>query len=270
MNISTLCDKIELQPLIKNRVLSFVENFDFSIVDNYQSDYLVYQNMNEALLQTQTVLGEDSDGIKILSCMLKASVDAYSIYQEKGISDEVYFATMKCFPRFIDETYKMTGSWSFDRYWWTTRQAGCHLFRIGELEYEMKYIEAGAVIGIHIPSDANFSPSAVEKSLHDANKFFSMYYPCLCGAEYRCHSWLLDRQLRNMLEENSNIISFQKRFEIFDEGEASTEFIEWLFNTKSTDYTTLLENTSLQKKMKKHLLAGGVIRNAYGRIKDLY
>ena len=270
MNIYTLCDKIELQPLIKKRVFSFVENFDFSMVDDYQSEYLVYQNMNKALLQTQTVLGEDSDGIKILSCMLKASVDAYSIYQEKGISDDIYFATMKCFPRFVDETYRMTSGWSFDRYWWTTRQAGCHLFRIGELEYEMKHIEDNTAVGIHIPSDANFCPSAIEQSLRDAKKFFSMYYPSLCGAEYRCHSWLLDRQLRGMLGDNSNIVNFQSRFEIFNEGEASSEFIEWLFNTKTTDYTTLPENTSLQEKMKKHLLSGGVIRNAYGRIKELH
>lgn len=70
-----------------------------------------------------------------------------------------------------------------------------------------------------------------------------------------------------MLNENSNIISFQNRFEIFDKGEADTEFIEWRFNTNSTDFATLPENTSLQRNMKKHLLSGGVIRNAYGRLK---
>lgn len=270
MNIHTLCDKIELQPQIRNCVLSFIENFNFRTVDKQQRGYLIYKNMNEALTQTQTILGEDADGIKILSCMLKASVDAYGIYQEKGIPDEIYFATMKCFPRFIDETYETTGKLCFDRYWWTTRQAGCHLFRIGELEYEIKQIGKDAVIGIHIPSDVNFSPLAVEKSLHDAYKFFEKYYPSLSNVEYHCHSWLLDAQLKDMLGNNSNIVSFQNRFEIFDEGEVGTEFVEWLYNTKSTDYDTLPENTSLQIKMKKHLLAGGVIRNAYGRIKEIH
>lgn len=46
------------------------------------------------------------------------------------------------------------------------------------------------------------------------------------------------------------------------------EFIEWLFHTKSTDYNALPENTSLQMKVKKHLLTGGVIRTAYGRKND--
>lgn len=266
MNISTLCDKIELQCQMKNRVLSFVEDFDFRTVDKHQKGYLIYENMNEALTQTQAILGEDADSIKILSCMLKAAADAYEIYQEKRISDEIYFATMKCFSRFIDETHKMTGVLCFDRYWWTTRQVGCHLFRIGELEYEIKHIDHDVVIGIHIPSDADLSPLAVEKSLHDAYEFFSEYYPSLSHAEYRCHSWLLDAQLKGMLGKNSNIISFQNRFKIFDEGEVGMDFVEWVYNTKSTDYDTLPENTSLQKNMKKHLLAGGVIRNAYGRL----
>ncbi len=268
MNISTLCDKIELQPCVKNRVISFIEDFDFRVVDELQKSYLIYQNMNEALAQTQAILAEDTDGIKILSCMLKAALDAYGIYQEKGISDDIYFATMRCFTRFIDETYKMTGKLCFDRYWWTTRQVGCHLFRIGELEYEIKHLGSDGVIGIHIPSNADFSPLAVESSLQDAHRFFAKYYPSLSNAEYRCHSWLLDSQLKGMLGNHSNIIDFQNRFEIFDEGEANTEFIEWVYNTKSTDYRTLPENTSLQINIKQHLLAGGVIRNAYGRIRE--
>lgn len=268
MNISTLCDKIELQPQIEERVLSFIEDFDFRTVDELQKGYFVYENMKETLTQTQTTLGEDTDGIKILSCMLKASADAHGVYQKMGIPDEIYFATMKCFPRFIAETYKMTGELCFDRYWWTTRQAGCHLFRIGELEYEIKRTEKETVISIHIPSDADFSPLAVEKSLQDAKRFFAKYYPSLNGAEYRCHSWLLDGQLKAMLGDQSNIITFQNRFEIFDEGEVGTDFAEWLFHTKSTAYDTFPENTSLQRKVKKHILAGGAIRNAYGRLKE--
>ena len=175
MNIYTLCDKIELQPYIKKRVLLFIEDFDFCTVDELQKGYFIYKNMKETLNQTQSILGKDTDGVKILSCMLKASLDAYRVYQEKGISDDIFFATMRCFTRFINETYKMTGEMCFDRYWWTTRQVGCHLFRIGELEYEIKRIDKDIFIDIHIPSDADFSPLAVGKSLQDAHKFFMKF-----------------------------------------------------------------------------------------------
>lgn len=267
MNLSTLCAKIELQPSVKRRVLAFAESFDFQTIHALQQGYLIYENMREALTRTRAALGDDPDGIKILSCMLQASVDAYEIYQKKGIPDEIYVATMGCFTRFIDETYKMTGKLCFDRSWWTTRQAGCHLFRIGALEYEIKPIDTDVVIDMHIPSDADFSPQAVEKSLQDASRFFAEYAPSLQDAEYRCHSWLLDGQLREMLGETSNILSFQNRFEILDEGESDTEFLEWLFQTKAAEYHALPERTSLQRNVKLHLLAGGVIRSAYGRIK---
>lgn len=266
MDVLYLCDKINLQPEIKSEVLRFSDAFDFKIVDKQLKDFLVYEKMKDAQIELQSTLGDDEDNIKILACMLKASVDVYDIYKEKGISDEIYFSTMKCYTRFIDETYKMTGRLYFDRYWWTARQAGCHLFRIGELEYEMKHLEDKTVIGIHIPSDADFSQFSVDNSLETAKRFFIEHYPKLANTEYRCHSWLLDSQLKNMLSEKSNIISFQKRFEIFDEGEVDTEFIEWIFNTKSKNFVTLPENTSLQKNMKKHLLSGGVIRNAYGKL----
>ena len=135
MNINKLCDKIELQQEIKTQVLEFVNNFNFQ--DEIQKGYFIYQNMKDALDKTRSLLGEDLDGIKILSCMLKETLHTYEIYKEKEIPEKIFFDTMKCFSRFINETFKMTGKLSFDRYWRTTRQVGCHLFRIGELEYEI-------------------------------------------------------------------------------------------------------------------------------------
>ncbi len=141
------------------------------------------------------------------------------------------------------------------------------MFRIGALEYEMKHVDDIVVISIHIPSDADFSSIVVDKSIARAKEFFKRYYPELEEAEYRCHSWLLDKQLKEMLSEKSNIVSFQNRFEIFDEGEVDMEFIEWLFHTKAADFKKLPERTSLQRNVKKHLLSGGVIRNSYGKLK---
>lgn len=39
------------------------------------------------------------------------------------------------------------------------------------------------------------------------------------------------------------------------------------FNRRTTDYAALLENMSLQRNIKKHLLSGGVIRAAYGKMR---
>ena len=117
MNILTLCDNINLQPKIKSQVVSFSNSFNYIAVIKQLNNFKYYDKMSQALAELQTILGEDTDNIKILACMLKASANVYDIYKEKGISDEIYFATMKCYPRFIDETFKMTGKLHFDRYW---------------------------------------------------------------------------------------------------------------------------------------------------------
>lgn len=269
MDMTALCDMIELQPQVRDRVLPFAADFDFNAVDELQRGYRDYPNMGTALSQVQAVLGNDPDGTKILACMLRAALGAWDFYEENGISQEIFAATMKCFPRFLDETHRMTGEWQFDRWWWTTRQVGCHLFRLGALEYEMKKPEAGTVISIHIPSDGPLAPVSVDTSLRKAKQFFAAHYPALKDAQFRCHSWLLDPQLRQMLDESSNIRHFQDRFEIFDPGEAGNDVLEWVFHTRSAQAHTLPEETSLQRKLKHHLLSGGVIRNAYGKIKAL-
>lgn len=266
MTLFDLCNEIALPSEIKIRVYDFSNIFDFNMVGKQLKAFRVHEKMEEARLELQAMLGEDEEHIKILSCMLKASADLYDLYRAKGISDKIYFDTMKCYTRFIDETFKMTGKLYFDRDWWTTRQAGGHLFRIGDLEYEMKPMKGDMAINLHIPSNADFSPHAVDQSLECARDFFAEHYPEIAGKKYYCHSWLLDGTLKEMLREETNIINFQKRFKIYDKGEANTEFIQWLYCTRSTNYETLPENTSLQRNVKRYLISGGEIRNSYGRL----
>ena len=269
MDLETLCNKINLQPAVKSRVFAFAKEFDFQTVQQQLKGFLDYTYMETARSELVKMLGEDKDRIRVLACMLKASADVWEIYQQKGICDEIYVATMKCYPRFISETYQRTGRMDFDRDWWTVRQAGCHLFRIGELEYEVKQKDMEVSIGLHIPSDADLTRAAVDQSLESAKEFFHSYSPKTANAPYDCNSWLLDGQLRGMLSDTSNIIDFQKRFEIVDEGEDSMGFMEWVYHrsvSDAGDLDSLPENTSLQRNMKKHLLAGGGIRSAYGKL----
>ena len=71
MEIHTLCDEIQLQPEIKSRVFDFVNAFDFTAVDRQLIALRDYEKMSEALAELQTILGEDTDNIKILACISK-------------------------------------------------------------------------------------------------------------------------------------------------------------------------------------------------------
>ncbi len=267
MDIVRLCEGICLQKEMREPVLAFAKSFDFSTVEKQLKAFRDYNQMKPAHEELMELLGEDPGHVKMLACMLKAGADLYDDYVEKGISDQIYFETMKCYTRFIEETHTMIGKWEYDRDFWTTRQAGFHLFRVGELEYEVKPENGKTVISVHIPSDAVFTPKAVDESLEMVKDFWKLYNEELLDCEYLCDSWLLEPALKEMLPTDSNILSFQNRFEVFDEGEANGEFIEWLFQKNRTaDYQELPERTSLQRKVKAHLLNGGVIRNTYGRM----
>lgn len=270
MELATLCDRIELQPQVKESVLTFASQFSFEGVKEQLNGFFDFDRRKMARLELQAQLGEDGEGIKLLACMLKASANAYEVYCTKGIGDEIYFATMRCYPRFLEETHQRTGRWSFDRGWWTVRQAGCHLFRLGSLEYEMERGEGEWRIQLHIPSDADLSPAMVDGSLEKARDFFAQYYPETENCSYCCRSWLLDSQLAQMLGEGSRILAFQRRFELLDQGETSSEVFQWVFCRQVPgDLTSLPERTSLQRKMKQHLLAGGVVYEPCGQLRDI-
>lgn len=270
MDVLQLCERIGIQPEVKLRIEKILSETDLAFLEDIRQNFFEYEKMKSVHTRLEQKLSDDKDHMKMLVCMLKVAADSYEVYSRKGIEPSVYTATMKCFPRFLKETYERTGRYEFDRYWWTARQAGCHEFRIGALEYERKFFDNGPGIAVHIPSDADFSSESVEKSLKEAKVFFGKYEPEMEGCEYRCHSWLLDPQLKNMLPEGSNIRKFQERFEIYDPGEPGRDFLEWLFQCQDvpeTEYRNLSEKTSLQRKVKQHILTGGKIYNACGRLK---
>lgn len=267
MTIRALCEGIHLSAPAMARVLAFADDFDFAPVEILLSRFQSRAEMMQACEELRALLGEDEDHMKILACMLHASALIHDLYRAHGISDEIYFATMGCYTRFLGETLERTGRLDFDRWWWTVRQAGFQLFRVGDLEYEIVRSEKETYIDMHIPSDADFSAAAVDASLKQSKTFLASAFPELAGCEYRCHSWLLARELRDMLREGSRILSFQERFEILSEDEGDRECVEWVFRRDGVELADLPENTSLQRKMKAHFLAGGVIHGAKGRLR---
>ena len=94
MNIATLCKLINLQPSVQFRVFTFSESFDFSRVEKQLIEFRDYERMSGALEELREVLGEDREGMKILSCMLYASACLHDVTREKGIDDAVFIDTM--------------------------------------------------------------------------------------------------------------------------------------------------------------------------------
>lgn len=187
----------------------------------------------------------------------------------KDIPHDIWIATMKCFARFVGEYKSSYGSYGFDRGFWTVRQINARLFRIGELEYELR--KDPDIIDLHIPSDARLQMSLLEDSVRQAKQFLAQWFPGWADAPMECESWLLAPALKGLLAETSHILQFQNAFEIMSTDPDAMDVLEWVFGLaegqqKDVQLQELPEKTSLQKRMKQYLLEGGHVGVARGRL----
>ena len=81
----------------------------------------------------------------------------------------------------------------------------------------------------------------------------------------RCTSWLLDPQLAEALPPTSNIVRFQRRFELRDEGrEANDDVLRFVFHTYDRDLDGLKPRTTLERALVERMRAGGSWRAPAG------
>lgn len=268
MELTELYDGIHLQKEMREKLEDCAKKFDMAKVEEQIEklmDIRAAQPAYEVLLKS---LGEDEEHVKLLLCNLECARRIYDKYREKGIPGQIFFDTMMCFTRFIGECQKKTGKTVFDRGFWTYRQVSMNLFRIGELEYELTEEEGEKVISVHIPSDAKLLDDKIDASLEAAKEFMKQFFPEYAACKYVCESWLLSLKLNELLSENSNIIKFQKRFEVVKMFWDDDGYIEWLFQApEDTPHDKLREDTSLQRKVKEILQKGEKIGAGYGYIR---
>ena len=212
------------------------------------------------------------DGAEEMARHLIIALDNREKGPWKDLPEDIWLATMACFTRFVKEHHESMGNFAFDRGFWTTRQIGAKLFRIGELEYELKETEdkdMPRMISLHIPSDARMTADRLNDSVARAKEFLKTYFPEWATLPMRCHSWLLSPALKSLLDEDSNILRFQRAFDLDYEERESDEELRWVYKLigdqqKNVDLTKLPEDTSLQRRMKVYLLEGGKIGSAAG------
>ncbi len=100
--------------------------------------------------------------------------------------------------------------------------------------------------------------AACDRSLERAREFFARCYPEERYAIATCHSWLLDPQLQERLPPASNILRFQRRFQIayvspeeFDQGT-----LGFVFGDPDQPLDALPRRNSLERAIVDHLRAG--------------
>lgn len=239
----------------------------------HSEDYrrlLEWETSAAAVKSIRSTLSEDPRGFRILLIELLAGMESGNGLPWRRMDPVHFVPTMKCFSRFVGEYRVSYGSYGFDRWWWVPRQIHARLLRIGELEYE--YADAQKEIRIHIPSDADLSCDKVNASLQQAAACFEAAFPHTAAWPFTCESWLLSPVLEQLLPADSRILSFQKLFSLTGTIPDAEDYLEWVYKIaggqrNTVDPAALPEDTSLQRKMKRHLLLGKPVGNGVGILK---
>lgn len=263
-SLFSLCEEISMPPAVTEQIISFGKTLNIPQLQPQLELLFNPDTWEEGLSRLQEHLGEDPMGLKMLTCQLICALNTRKRYQEKSIPDDIFLATMDCFPRFVKEHMESFGTFGFDREWWTVRQLSGVLFRIGLLEYELRE----GFVSLHIPSGATLEPGKVSASLEAGRAFLVRHFPDWADKPFTCHSWLLSPTLRMLLPKESNIVCFQNRFSVTPTGAEDDDYLQWAFKRKDLPTQQLPEDTSLQRKLKAHLLNGGSFADARGTLLD--
>ncbi len=187
----------------------------------------------------------------------------------RGIPDEVTTATMAelATQLFYHRSINGTGGLSAQQ-WLTTHFRGV-LYRVGRLLYERQRCwfdtESGPAngdlaLGVHIPR-GRLTPESCDESFAAAPEFFATHFPEEQPLRWAtCVSWVLDPQLRDYLNPDTNLLRFQDRFTLLDEPDPANgdqPTVEAILARSLGHSSGLPRTTSLERAIDDHLRRGG-------------
>lgn len=203
-------------------------------------------------------------------------------HAERGIDENVTARTLWDIGQAVTLHERVHGEIGFQKGWWLSHHLTNHLFRLGRLQFQRAWAlrdhspaipEGEAFLDVHIPEDGPLSPAACDASFASAPPFFETQFPHDRPRGFACSSWLLDPQLAGLLPPDSNIVLFQRRFELVRvyEGQPSVVF-EFVFDrpdldqTEKPDVSGLPLTTGLERALVDHYTSGGRIWAGLGVI----
>ena len=128
---------------------------------------------------------------------------------------------------------------------------------------------AFSCVNIHIPPEGRLEPAAVRDSLTAAGPYIRQIYG-IDPDEFRCKTWLLSSQIRDLYRPDSNLAAFRKMFGTITDGtDCTDEVIGYLFHCPvGTALAELPAETSLQRAVKQRLLQGSRIQIGEGILRE--
>ena len=206
---------------------------------------------------------------------LAALADVRLFHARRGIPDEISWATLSDLGRNLKRDRLLLGDGGLRTSGWLTLHFRGSLYQLGRLQFNRTRVRAAHVadafgegdpaVGIHIPESGPLTPLACDDSFANAQPFFARHFPETPTKLAICTSWLLDPQLAEYLAHDSNIIRFQRRFELVGEGwDGDADILRFVFHRIAPKIDDLPERTTLERAIVAHLRKGEHWRSRTG------
>jgi hypothetical protein len=206
---------------------------------------------------------------------LAALADVRRFHVQRRIPDDVSWATLADLGRNLERDRLLLGDGGLRTSGWLTLHFRGSLYQLGRLQFNRVNVhamhvagafpEGAAALGIHIPESGPLTPAACDDALAQAQPFFARYFAETPTRLAICTSWLLDPQLADYLEPDSNILRFQRRFTLVSEGnDGDADVLRFVFHRIAPNIDDLSQRTTLERAIVAHVRAGGHWRNRTG------
>jgi hypothetical protein len=265
--LDLLLDKIEFPKVYTEKVLA---EFDKWVAcEAYTRDEETISHARKAL-DSKDIYGSQ-DGALMLLLHIATEERDHGLWER--YPEDIFVDTMSAFTLYVEFYREATGEYGYGKATWPLLLVNAKKFRIGALEYELFEESGTREIRMHIPSGTNLAPDNINNSIAGEKIFMKKYFPEWAELPHCCESWMLSPVLKDMLPESSKIRWFGTLFDVVEFLPDEKWFLEFIFKLEyfqwinEIDYNTLREDTSLQRAMKKFVLAGGKPGAALGYLK---
>ena len=207
---------------------------------------------------------------------------AVAFLQRAGCPADVLTTTMTIVPRHVAIHERKWGSIGFDPGWWLLPVLRGEMVQIGSLQFHRVNLGVGNLspepwysteeslalgvgfrrgdpsVGLHIPYQAPLGVADLDATFARAREVLGTMWPVDQRRLATCQSWLLDDQLLEFLDHESNVLRFQRRFTLLDGWyDNDEETLGFIFQRPGAARGDLPRDTSLQRGILELLERGG-------------
>lgn len=223
-----------------------------------------------------SLLKEKDYGLNLVYFLSKCE-EMEKWYKEKNIPYEIFINTANDLvieSKSCKDSFGVLGTYEAE--WENAVIVDKRIFRIGRLNFEMDIAsdwctgddikDGDRIILVHIPAGDKLSVQECYLSIRDAERFFLEYFPEYTFDYFVCCSWMMYRGIKDFLNEDSNVLAFQKLFTPY-RTEEDNSLLKFVFakNVNIDNVFDFTPKTRLQTNVLEHLKNGGKLYKSYAK-----